>query len=230
MAISLSERDQSFLELLRRHRVSTPSINTELLCEGSVSTAKKLPLRLRDYVASDPLGPKSVCYRLTPAGAKLVGAPEEQARPLGPQALPKALGILGFCCEGPTKRQRYLRSEFAEDFPELAESLLGRDFQTDYFLDFDGTHHRLGQVVVDLGGDFRKLISKCRVRLREFMDMPHIRDIVADGLFTLAFVVAEPQKARAIRSALDENPLRARVIVETSSELQKCPIQIGGLE
>ena len=56
------------------------------------------------------------------------------------------------------------------------------------------------------------------------------RDIVADGLFTFAIVVAEEEKAQAIRAALAEKPLRARVIVETSAELQKCPIQIGASE
>jgi hypothetical protein len=185
---------------------------------------------MRDYVASDPLGARSVVYRLTPAGAKLIGAPEEKGRPRGVQALPKDLGILGFGCSGPEKRQRYLRQEFQEDLPELASDLLGKDFHTDFFLDFDGEHARLGQIVVDLGGDYRKLISKCRVRLREYLDIAHLRDIVADGLFTVAIVVAEEEKAQAIRIALNEKPLRARVLVETSVELQKCPIQMGGPE
>lgn len=230
MTVNLSERERAFLDLLRRYRISTPAVNISALCEGSESAAKKLPPRLKEYVASDPLGTKSVYYRLTPAGVKLIGAPEEFSRPLGPQALPKALGILGFCCSGPTLRQRYLRKEFLEDFPELAGDLLGKDYQTDFFLDHDGNYARFGQIVVDQGGDFRKLISKCRVRLREYLDYPHIRDVVAEGLFTFAFVVSEPEKASAIDLALKEKPLRARTIVETSAELQKCPIQVGGAE
>jgi hypothetical protein len=220
------------LEQLRRQRITTPAIISARLCEGSENGTKKLISGSRDFVVSDPLGPKSVYYRLTPAGAKYIGAPEEIARPMGPQALPKALGILSFCCAGADQRERYTRQEFIDDFPELVKNLLGKDYHTDFFLDFDSTHARLGQIVVDLGGDYKKLISKCRVRLREYLDLPEIRDIVADGLFTFAIVVAEEEKAQAIRLALDQNPLRARVIVETSTELQKYPIQfqLGGQE
>jgi len=219
-----------FLEYLRCYRIATLQLIMTVICLISESAAKKLAPRLSEYVASEPLGTRSRYYRLTPAGAKLIGAPEELARPLGPQALIKTIGIIGFCSSGAAKRERYLRQEFLEDFPELGKELLGRDFQTDFFLDHDGEQARLGQIVVDHGGDFRKLISKCRMRLREYLDVEHIREIVSDGLFTFAIVVAEEEKAQAIRTALKENPLRARVIVETSADLQKCPIQTGGGE
>jgi hypothetical protein len=228
--VAITERERIGLDHLRTYRASTSEMMTKRVCAGSESATKKLVARLRDYIASDPLGPKTVSYRLTPAGAKLLGAPEEISRPPGPQALPKALGILDFCCGGSELRKRYLRQEFLEDFPELAEELLGKDYHTDFYLDFDGEQARLGQIVVDLGGDYKKLISKCRVRLREYLDLPHIRDIVSDGLFTFAIVVAEEEKAQAIRLALKQKPLKARVLVETSAELRKCPIQLGGLE
>jgi hypothetical protein len=227
LAVALTERDRKFFELIRRYKNVTPAILRAQVCEDSESIAKKIITKYCDYIASDPLGTRTVSYRFKPAGAKLMGAPEELARPSGPQSLPKALGIADFCCSATEQRTRYLRHEFVEDFPELAKDLLGKDYHTDFFLDHDGTHARLGQIVVDLGGDFRKLISKCRVRLREYLDFPHVRDIVADGLFTIAIVVAEEEKAQAIRVALNEKPLRARVIVETSTELQKYPIQIG---
>jgi hypothetical protein len=142
----------------------------------------------------------------------------------------KSLGIVSFCCGGVIQRERYTRPEFLKDFPDLAEELLGKDYHTDFFLDFDGAHARLGQIFVDQAGDYRKLISKCRVKLREYIDVPKVRDIVADGLFTVAIVVAEDEKAKAIRIAVEQKPLRARVIVEASAELQKFPIQfqLGG--
>jgi hypothetical protein len=226
---SAIDPQRKLLEHLRRYRISTASIIASQVCGNSENATKKLILRSREYLASDPLGPKTVYYRLTPAGAKLIGAPEEIARPLGPQALPKTLAILGFCA-GSAIRERYTRNEFIEDLPELAKDLLGRDYHTDFFVDFDGQDARLGQIVVDLAGDYKKLISKCRVRLREYLDLASVRDIVADGLLTFAIIVAEEEKAQAIRLALKEKPLRARVIVETSAELQKCPIQYGGAE
>lgn len=232
MSFAVTERERAVLDFLRRCRFATMSVVTTELCGGSESVAKKLMARLKDYglIAADPLGTKTVVYRLTAAGAKLIGAPEEIGRPGGPQALPKQLGITGFCHSGSVKRERYLRPEFVEDFPDLAKSLLGKDYHTDFFLDADNGHVRLGQIVVDLGGDYKKLILKCRVRLREYLDMAHVRDVVAEGLFTFAIVVAEEEKAQAIRLAVREKPLKARVIVESSTELQKCPIQIGGEE
>jgi hypothetical protein len=228
--VAITERERTGLDHLRRYRASTPEIMMSQICDGSDSATKKLVARLRDYLASDPLGTKTVYYRLTPAGAKLLGAPEEISRPLGPQALPKALGILDFCCGGASARQRYTRQEFLEDFPELTKDLLGKDYHTDFFIDFDGDQARFGQIVVDLGGEYKKLISKCRVKLREYLDVPHIRDIVSEGLFTFAIVVAEEEKAQAIRLALQQKPLKARVLVETSGELRKCPLQLGGFE
>lgn len=228
--MALSNVQRALLEFLLRFRLATLQLIATLICGGSESAAKKLAPSMRDYVASEPLGGKSVYYRLTAAGAKLMGAPEELSRTLGPQALVRALGTVGFCCGGPIKRERYTRPEFITDFPELAKDLLGKDYHTDFFLDHDGEHARLGQIVVDHGGDYRKLISKCRVELREYLDKPQIRQVVSDGLFTFAIVVAEDVKAEAIRAALAEKPLRARVVVETSAELQKYPIQIGGSE
>jgi hypothetical protein len=225
--LAFNERERAALELIRRQRVATASILTAEVCGGSENICKKVLMRLENYVASEPLGPKTKYYRLTAPGAKQLGAPEEIARPLGPQALPKAVGILGFCRGGSVKRERYTRQEFIDDFPELVTELLGRDYHTDFFLDHDGTHARLGQICVDLGGDCKKLVSKCRVKLREYLDVPNIRDIVAEGLFTWAIVVAEEEKAQAIRLLLNQNPLRARVIVESSTELQKCETQWG---
>jgi len=232
MSAAITETQRKLFEFVRIYRFVLAIIITKMICGGSENGTKKLILNSRDFIASDPLDAKSRCYRFTPAGAKLIGGPEEIARPLGPQALQKTLGILSFCCCGPIQRQRYTRPEFLEDFPELASHLLGKDYHTDFFLDFDGTHARLGQIVVDLGGDHKKLISKCRVRLREYLDLPQVRDIVADGLFTFAIVVAEEEKAQAIRLALAQKPLKARVVVEASAELQKYPLQfqLGGQE
>src|SRR5262245_3568894 len=115
--VAITERERSAMELLRRQRVATAEVITAHVCDNSESAAKKLIARLQPFIASDPLGPKTKYYRLTPAGAKHLGAPEEIARPLGPQALPKALGILDFCYGESTHRMRYTRQEFIDDFP-----------------------------------------------------------------------------------------------------------------
>jgi hypothetical protein len=131
----LTERDRAVLEHVRRHRITTARVVKELFCGGSENASKKLLQRLKDYLVSEPLYGKAVYYRMSPAAAKLVAAPPEIADPLGPQALPEALGILMFCCRGKTRRWRYNNSEFGEDFPELKDDLAGRRYHLNYYLD-----------------------------------------------------------------------------------------------
>jgi hypothetical protein len=227
MAITLTERDRALLDHMRRYRITIPDAVESVVCNGDENAAKKLVHRLNDYVASEPLGSREVYYRLTPAGAKFVAAPGEVSRPLGPQALPKAIGILAYCCLAEEKRQRYVRQEFMEDFPELVKSLLGKDFHTDYFLDFHEGQARFGEIVVELGGDYKKFLSKCRARLREYLDIPHLRDIVVEGLFSFAIITGEEAKAEAMRAELAQKPLESRVSVEVAPVLNKCLPLVG---
>jgi hypothetical protein len=217
--IELTDRDRAVLEHLRRYRLTTVKILQALFCEGSVDAVKKLLQRLQEYITSEPLYGRTVYYRLTAAGARLVGAPEEVARPIRPQALTKAFGILSFCCNGSTVRERLTRVEFVEDFKDLATVLVQSEYYLDYYLDADGDSVRLGQIVVDYGGDYQRLISKCRSIVREGLETPVFRDIVADDLFAISIVVAEVEKAKVMEEYLQTRPMKAWITVEVIPEL-----------
>jgi len=112
---------------------------------------------------SDPLGTKTVYYRLTPAGAKLLGAEGDLAA-ARTSSTSKALGILDFAAVENRPDSAYTRQEFWMTSGAYKGSAR-EDYHTDFFIDFDGEQARFGQIVVDLGGEYKKLISKCRVKL-----------------------------------------------------------------
>jgi hypothetical protein len=213
MAIELTERDRAVLDHIRRYRITVSRTLQEQFCDRSENAAKKLVARLRDYVASETLVGNSVYYRLTPLGARLLGAPEEIAQPLGVQALPRAFGVLAFCCNGQTQRWRYTRPEFGEDFPELAEEMLKNDYYLDFYMDSDGMTVRLGHILVDLGGSCEQILKKCRGRIRRYQ-----RTIPAE-LFAIAIVVPSDEKRQGIKDALKQRPLRAWLRIEVVPEL-----------
>jgi hypothetical protein len=224
--IELTERDRSFMDGLRRFRVMSKPIIQDTYCEGSADAAKKLVARLKDFVASEPFAGNRKYYRLTPAGARLVGAPEEVGRPLGPQALAKALGVLKFCLPGSARRFRYTRPEFIQDFPEFVEELLGKDYYSDYYLDDDGVRVRFGRIVVDLGGDYQRLLQKCRGYIKRGFRTPGFRELLDGELFALAIVVSNVQKRQAIEDAVHKDPIRAWLRIEVVSELGE--LLLGG--
>ncbi len=219
MSNELTDRRQMALEHIRRFRISSAQVLQERFCGGSENVLKKLLAGLREFVASETLFGKYVYYRLTPAGARLMGAPEEIGRPLGAQALPKAFGIFAFCCLGPVSRWRYTRPEFAEDFPELTEELMGDDYYLDFYLDHDGQTVRFGHLIVDLGSDYQKLLQKCRGRVRRGLRTPVLSEIIANDLFAIAVVVPNEEKRRAIEEALKRQPLRAWIRIEVVAQL-----------
>ena len=228
MPSSLTDRDRAALEHLRRYRITTAKVLQKLYCDDTPNKVKKLVQRLGENIQAEQLYGKSVYYHLSPTGARLVGAPEEVSKPLGPQALPKAIGILYFCCMGEEPLFRYTRSEFADDFPELAESVMKREFYLDYYPDFDGQTARLGQFMVDLGGDYQKFVSKCRVRVREGLRTEGLQELILENLFTIAILVAEPEKKNAILEAFQGAPMKAAVRVEVIPELSQ--VQAKGMD
>jgi hypothetical protein len=218
-----TERDRLFLQHLARHRVTTQDVTAKLFCNGASEPARKLLSRLDEHVSSARLYGNVRYYQLTPETARSLGVPEEAGKPLGPQALPTAIGVLGYCCGNETRRFRYTRPDFAEDFPELVEPLCGRRFYLDYCIEKDGAQARLMQIVVDLDADVGDLVEKCRERMREHLARPIVEDLVLGGLFGFALVVGELEKKRALDEAVRRRPLRAPVSVEVVDELSRLP-------
>jgi hypothetical protein len=217
--MQLTDRDKAILEVFRQHRAAPRNLLLPLF-GGSESSLQKWLKRLSEFVTSESPYSGFTYYRLTPGGARFLGAPEEVARPLGVQALQKTLGVAFFCFATEPARWRYTRSDFAVDFPELVSELDAEGlYYLDYYID-RADEVRLGEIVVDHGGDYQKLLQKLNGRLRRHIRTSRaLREIIEAGLFCFAVVVPNDDKRRAIEGGIARKPLKAYVRVHTCSEL-----------
>ena len=216
--MALTERDEAILKHVARYRLTTTEVLRRLFfAEAKPGGEKNVVRRLTgDYLAAQPLYGKRVYYQLTPMAAKTVGESEESATPFGPQALVRLYGVLAFCCLGKTLKKVFTRTEFSQAFP-FAEALdLG---QTHFYLDYDGRTARLGQIVVEQGGEYQRLLLKCRKIIERGREIPGFKEIIADELLVIALVIGEPSKRETLTEQLHKNPLPAWCRIEVVPDL-----------
>lgn len=220
MAIVLQDRDGDFLGHVARNRMITRDAAKRLLGIEDDATLKGMLKRLGDLVDAHPLYRTTKYYTLSAEQARKMGVPEEAAEPLGPQALPITFGILSFSCMGEVLRPRYTRPDFIRDFPDLEHLCQGK-YYLRYFLDVDGGQTRLGEIHVELGGAYERVVRTCKSMVREGLQTDGLRDIIDDGLFTIAIVTPAETKRQAIELALKKEDLvGARVIIHVEPRLQ----------
>jgi hypothetical protein len=152
-------------------------------------------------------------YGLSVKAARIYGLNEKRfSRPPGHQAIFQNLAHFYFCLK--TGNTLLTRSEFSQDFPELAAySGLSRNR---YFYDrTDVNQPRLGLICADFGADHRKVAKKAR---REFMkrkssDRPDFKTFVMNGLLVIHVVTPFERKAERIRSILANEGFRYAITV-----------------
>lgn len=213
MGIVLQDRDQAILAHVARYRLTTlETVHHLFFPEASSQEAAKTVLRrLRGtHLQSRPLYLRRVYYQLTAVAAQALGEPEEIAKPLGPQALPRAYSVLAYCCHGPAERPRLTRAEFAERYPALAAAVPYNDFTMEPSAEGP---QRLVRLLVDLGGAHQRLVRKCVGIIRKGHSTPALNEMLAANTFQLTILTAEVTKAQAIGRSLQAHPaLRGRTV------------------
>ncbi|MCP5127494.1 MAG: hypothetical protein H6973_18225 [Gammaproteobacteria bacterium] len=215
----LTERDEEVLKHVARYRLTTTDALRRLFFpEAKPGGEKNIVRRLTgDYLQPQPLYGKRVYYQLTPKAAKVLGESEESATPFGPQALVRLYGVLAFCCLGKTIRPVFTRTEFIQAFSGFAQALdLG---QNHFYLDFDGKTTRLGQILVEQGGEYQRLVNKCRKLIERGRELPGFQEIINDELFVISIVLAEESKREMLLSHLRKNPLPVWCRAEVAQDL-----------
>jgi len=215
----LTERDEEILKHVARYRLTTTEALRRLFFPDAKPGGEKNVLRrlTGEYLQPQPLYGKRVYYQLTPTAAKTLGETEESATPFGPQALVRLYGVLAFCCLGNTVKPVFTRTEFIQAFSRFADLLdLG---QNHFYLDSDGRTVRLGQILVEQGGEYQRLLNKCRKLIDRGRELPGFQEIIADELFVIAIVLAEDSKREMLQAQLRKNPLPVWCRVEVVSDL-----------
>lgn len=195
--------EAQIFEHLRRYRIVTPEYVESAASEEDGPSGKSVikGLLRHGLVVSRPLFGRRVYYQATPAGAASLKEPVELARPLGRQALPRIFAVHEFCSglvNGPRVRLRH--DELAASFPDLVEQ--GAPFKGhDYYIE-GAPEPRFTRLVVDLGGDYERLLRKLLGQLREAQEIPGLCGMMREGMYALRILTGEETKAQALRDAL----------------------------
>jgi hypothetical protein len=218
--IALTGTDEAILAHVRRFRMTTQEVVHRLFYPGRDPDVVKSSLRrLRDggHLASATLYQQRRYYHLTPRAARvLFGEKDKVARPFGEQALPRAYGILAFCCLREPTRTKYTTAEFEKTFPQLVAPGLPSSW---YYRDEDGTHNRLGFIQVDHGAHHRRIVSKCHAVIRRRMEFDTWRTLITADRFVIAIVTARQRKADRIQETLREELQTVKFRIELVPEL-----------
>jgi hypothetical protein len=166
--VELSERDRSILAThLPRFGLTTYDVLHRLFwADHQMSAVKKWVQRMHegDYIAKADLGPpRAIFIYLTKKAVNEFNLIPRLARPIPVQEIPRAYGILSFCCLGTSRYRKLTAAEFEQRFPALKGKHFEQDF---YYLDHDYADdghtpcNRLGYIYVDSGKRVRDILRR----------------------------------------------------------------------
>lgn len=184
--------------------VACDNVLRRLIADGRVQCVKGLPHRI-SY------------YQLTRAEALRRGLPPNRAGRLRAQALQQHLGVLWFCCMGPTPRVRLEPSQLERinaglpAWPQVCHCAERGDKPTLY------------RVVV-LGPQARPfdLLARLSKQLSAEQDHPELGALARTGFRAVAILADQPARVAAIEAAIKRRRLRdlSPTIVEFAPSVQ----------
>lgn len=197
----VTPREERALEHLKLYRVSTDEVIRRVCAPDLESSGVESFLRRmgaaagrKPLITRQPLYGRCSGWRLTRAGAKHVGAPREIARPLGPQARMDRLALLWFIHAPQADRTLIPSAELRQQFALTAHRLPRQHF----YLEENQGVTQLGFIVVDHGGQVRRVVRKANEVLARFLKHGWFDDLIAAGRFKVTIVTATPSKRGAI--------------------------------
>jgi hypothetical protein len=209
----LSDRDRSFVAHVDRYRLSMiAALRKAVRPELSHNAATKIVQRLcaAGWLRRYPFRHPGCYFVLGAAGARALGRGRQRTFPLGPQALPTAYAVLLYAVLAKQPRCRLTAAEVQARCPWLPAPLTRAPHCTDVAGEI------LELVRVDLGGPAHHVAHKCQADLTARSRFREFAASLADGRFRLVVITAAPEKAAALRQALDRHSLPAGLAVHLS--------------
>lgn len=214
----LQERDREILAHIRRYRLSTPEVLHKLFFDDSERNAvTKVTTRLTEleFLQNHPLFGTNRYFTLGSRGARAMGQKQKIVGPLGPQALYRDFGALGFFCLADPPRNKLTVSEIARN-PHLAPLLTGKIDCSHFYLDEAKGVNRLGYLWVEGGGPVEYIVSKVQKKiLAPGMSVPILANYIQTGAFVVAIATCTEAKCAQITDALRKvtTPAFFRIVV-----------------
>jgi len=211
--LAFRDDDEKTLILALRHKMITAEViqravydaqnqKTRLAVEAQMKRLKG------PYLEAEPLIWKRRYYHPTALTARLFGAPEEAAEPLGPQALPKEYALLNHCCMRSVPLVRLTRQRLKELFTDWELFLPKKTgFYSDFVQAMIGNRGWISRVQVDRGGDYLRFLSTCRDVLSHCRASVSIRELIEEECFRFTILTGDERKKDSLQAALDVRPL-----------------------
>jgi hypothetical protein len=143
--------------------------------------------------------PRCLVYRLTRSGARVIGAAAELSRPLGQQARITHLAELFYFHQQPTRKLRLVSNDQLRQFLNLTDQRLPR---RGFFLEQTPQGELLGYLLVDHGGDARRLARKAAGVLKRFLKKRWFDEFLRADRFVITMVTLSPNKKQRLQKLL----------------------------
>jgi hypothetical protein len=224
--LRLSDRDWKILQHVWQHRLIDFAMLHQVFfpdqqVDAVKSTLRRLcgkPPRYR-YLHPEPLDAKRVYYRLTPRAARLLGAPFDVARPLGPQARLYRYAVAWFIhVDGRRRRTLFNPHDFHEQFPVTGHRLP----RSHFYIEDSADQPRLGYILVDHGAHVRRVVRKAVKVLGRFLYHGWFDEYIRDKAFVLTVLTFLAGKKASI-----ERRLRPALVSSLSYHLTRLSAVIG---
>ncbi len=218
----LTERDEAIVGHVHRYRLSTPEVLHRLFFEDSERNAvTKVTTRLTEleFLQNHPLFGPNRYFTLGCQGAKAFGLTQKKVGALGPQALYRDFGALGFFCLSDTPRKKLTVSDLACE-PKLAPILASKIDNSHYYWDVNDGLERLGYLWVEGGGPVEHIVRKVQQDIiAPRISLPLLANYIQTQQFVVAIVTCTEAKRASIATSLKQIHTPAYFRVEVVSDL-----------
>jgi len=197
----LAEQHTSWFEAIHARFYSGRTL------EATRSTMRRLcgkPPHFR-FVRSDQVDGSRNFFRLTPRGAKVIGAPQAVTKPLGRTALLRRYSLQWFL-EMDSSGDRW--TCHPRDYPDLFPIQGQRLPRGNFFFEATSKGNTLGFAVEDYGADARRIARRAVDTTERFLKQHWFDDLIVAGRFELTFLVATEEKAKTIEFQFHRESLR----------------------
>lgn len=210
--IRLGERDLAILRYLaEQHTTWFEAIHGRFYAGRSVEATRSTMRRLCGkapnfrFVRSDQIDGSRSFFRLTPRGAKVVGAPQSVTKELGRTALLRRYSLQWFL-ELDAKHARW--TCHPRDYPDLFPIQGQRLPRGNFYFEETERGNMLGFAVEDYGADPRRIARRAVDTVERFLKQHWFDDLMVAGRFGLTFLVATESKAKAIELQFHRESIR----------------------
>jgi hypothetical protein len=206
--VEISERDRAILAAhLPRFGLTTYEVLRRLFWAGhQLSAVKKWVQRMHegDYIAKANLGPpRAIFIYLTKKAIREFNLIPRLARPIPVQEIPRAYGILSFCCLGTSRYRKLTAAEFEQRFPALVSKHFEQDFyyvDHDYAADGHTPCNRLGYIYVDSGKRVRDILRRYESVVAQRFKHGPWNELLSSGRFVYSIVTpSQNNRERLLR-------------------------------